>query len=222
MEHEGHRERLRERFLSEELNGFAPHEMLELLLTYAIPRRDTNPIAHRLLDHFGSLHATLEAPVEELQQVEGIGPGAAVLIRSLLPLYRAYEQDKLVKKLSLSTFSAVKEYCVSLFKGVNDEKFYVLCFDAKLNLIQAPLIAEGTVSEVHAHPRLILSALLRNNASSAVLTHNHPGGALYPSEEDRQLTETIRALLDGVGITLHDHLIVSGQNTFSFFENRML
>lgn len=222
MEHEGHRQRLRNRFLSGDLSSFAPHEVLELLLTYAIPRRDTNPIAHKLMDTFGSFHAVLEAPVEELKRVEGIGQNAALLLNLLLPIQRLYEKDKLGKRLSLKTFNEVAQYCVSLVKGIRIERFYVLCFDSRLQLISCQLIAEGTLNEVAVYPRRVLSALLIHNASGAVLCHNHPGGSPTPSNEDIELTQMVNTLLSGVSIRLYDHILVTGTDAFSFHRHGLL
>ncbi len=221
-QHEGHRQRLRERFFKNEMDSFAPHEALELLLTYAIPRRDTNLLAHRLIEHFGTLHAVLEAPLEELTQVDGIGENAAVLVHMLLPLYRMYEQDRLAPSLSLTTFKQVEDFCAGLLKGLNAERFYVLCFDARLKLIQTRLVSEGTLNEVAVYPRRILSILLRHNAAGAVLAHNHPAGTFAPSDADIILTNTLNGLLQGVGIRLYDHILVAGGQTFSFKQNGIL
>ena len=125
-EHAGHRERLRERYKREGLGGFAPHEVLELLLTYAIPRVDTNPLAHALIRRFGSLHAVMEASPAELEQVPGIGPGASTLITLLLPLLRMYEQEKLLPRKKLDTWTELTAYCRSLFLGVTEEQFTIM------------------------------------------------------------------------------------------------
>ena len=122
MDHAGHRERLRRRYAKEGLNGFAPHEALELLLTYAIPRVDTNGLAHALIRRFGSLGAVLEASAAELQQVEGIGPSAATLLSMMVPLLRLYEQEKLRPRLSLNNYGDLAAYCRTLFLGANEEQ----------------------------------------------------------------------------------------------------
>ena len=209
-EHAGHRDRLRKRYEKEGLGGFAPHEVLELLLTYAIPRIDTNPIAHALIRKFGSLHRVLEATPAELQQVEGIGPRAAVLITMLLPVFRMYEQEKLLPQHRLGTYTGLAAYCRTLFLGVSCEQFYVLCFDAKLQLTASVLISSGTPTEVSASPRLIMQELLRHNAACAVLTHNHPSGSPEPSNEDIDLTLELQGILNSVGIRLIDHIIIAG------------
>ena len=137
-EHHGHRERLRQRFERDSgMDSFAPHEALELLLTYAIPRKDTNPIAHRLIDHFGSLHAVLEAPADELTAVPEIGQRAAQLIHMLLPLFRLYENDRLRQRQTLDSYRLVRDYCSSLYHGVTVEKFYLLSLDNRLKLLDA-------------------------------------------------------------------------------------
>lgn len=220
--HAGHRARLKERFCKGEMDAFAPHEALELLLTYAIPRRDTNALAHALIERFGSLHAVLEAPVEELTAVDGIGEHAALLMRLMLPLMRLYDQDKQVKRPSMDTFSQVEDHCRTLFKGVTVERFYVLCFDARLKLIASQMIAEGTLNEVAIYPRRVVSAVLRHNAAGTVLCHNHPGGSPLPSDEDVALTEQIEALVTGVGVRLYDHILIAGDRCFSFFANGLI
>ena len=214
-EHEGHRERLRARFKKEGLDGFALHEALELLLTYAIPRVDTNPIAHALMKRFGSLHGVLEASCAELEQVKGIGPGAAVLISMMLPLFRMYQQEQLQPRRSLDTYSNLAAYCHSLFVGARSEQVYLLCFDAKLSLTATVLLASGTPTEVSANPRLVMQELMRHSAVSAVLTHNHPSLSPLPSSEDIELTMDLQELMRSVGVRLIDHIIIAGDKDYS-------
>lgn len=221
--HEGHRDRLRERFLRDgNMTGFAPHEALELLLTYAIPRRDVNPIAHRLMDHFGSFHAVLEARQEELTEVPEIGPGAAMLIRTLLPLFRMYENDRLAERKVLSSYREARDYCASLFRGVTEERFYLVSLDARLRVIAARAIAEGTVDEVAVYPRQVLSLLLRQNAQGALLTHNHPGQSAEPSRADTEMTDLLSDVMEKVGIRLFDHVICGADGTYSFAQHGLL
>lgn len=214
-EHAGHRERLRARFQREGLSGFAPHEVLELLLTFAIPRVDTNPIAHALIKRFGSLQGVLEASREELEQVAGVGPNASALIAMMVPVMRMYQKDRQRPRKKLNTYAHLAEYCRTLFLGVNCEQFYLLCFDAHLRLAATVRIASGTPTEVSANPRLIMQELMRHNAVSAALTHNHPSGSAAPSAEDLELTMELRRLMNGVGIRLIDHVIIAGQDEYS-------
>ena len=222
-EHQGHRERMRERFERDSgMESFAPHEALELLLTYAIPRKDTNPIAHRLIDHFGSLHAVLEAPADELTAVPEIGQRAAQLIHMLLPLFRLYENDRLRQRQTLDSYRLVRDYCSSLYRGVTVEKFYLLSLDNRLKLLDARVIAEGTLDEVPVYPREVVATLLRQNAAGAVISHNHPGQTCTPSEADIALTRRLRRVLSEIGITLHDHVIIGTDGTYSFAQSGML
>ncbi len=221
-EHSGHRERLRLRFRREGLSGFAPHEVLELLLTYAIPRVDTNPLAHELIRRFGSLSRVLEAAPAELEQVPGIGPHASALLTMLVPLLRVYEQEKLLAKRRLSTYADLAAYCRTLYLGAGGEQFYLLCLDARMNLLSCRLIAQGTPSQVRADPRLIVQELMRWNAVGAVLSHNHPSGSCQPSLEDIDITQEIQRVLSGVGIRLYDHVIIAGAQDYSFFFHHLL
>ena len=214
--HEGHRERIRRRFERDaEMGSFAPHEALELLLTYAIPRKDTNPIAHRLIEHFGSLHAVLEARQDELTAVPEIGGRTAQLIAMLLPMYRLYENDRLKQRLSLDSYRAIRDYCWGLYRGMTVEKLYLISLDSQLKVIDTRLIAEGTLDEVPLYPREIISILLRQNASGAILTHNHPAQRAVPSPEDIRQTRQLSALMNELGIRLYDHVIVGQDGTCS-------
>lgn len=220
--HEGHRERIRQRFSENGLTGFADHEVLELLLTYAIPRVDVNPLAHRLLDHFGSLSAVLEAAPEELMQVDGVGPNAASLIALLLPLYRRYRQDNLKPRLTLNTYGTLTDYCKAMYVGVKEEQAYVLGFDARLRLLGAKRVGTGSPEEVPVLPRRVVQALIQSGAVGAVLTHNHPSGTCAPSQEDIDLTNELFHVLSGMGIRLYDHVIVCGEEIFSFHQAGLL
>jgi len=222
-EHTGHRRRLRARFEQDsDLSSFAPHEALELLLSYAIPRKDTNLIAHRLIERFGSLHAVLEAPLDELTQVSDIGPYAGQLLKLQLPLYRLYENDRLKERARLSSYRLVRDYCAALFTGVTVEKFYLLSLDRDLRLIDAQMIAEGTLTEVPVYPREVVAILLRKNAAGAVLAHNHPGQSADPSREDDALTALLRDILGKLSITLYDHVIVGRNGTYSYAQSGKL
>ena len=222
MDHTGHRERLRQRYQREGLDGFAPHEVLELLLTFAIPRVDTNPLAHELIDRFGSLSAVMEASPAELEQVPGIGRQASTLLTMLLPVFRAYQQEKLKPRGKFDTYANVAAYCRTLYLGSNEEQFYVLSLDAGLNLLAVRRLSEGSPAQVSAHPRAVVQELIRHNAVCAVITHNHPSGSALPSQDDLEVTRSIQTVLDGVGIRLCDHVIIAGCDDYSFFANGLL
>lgn len=221
-QHDGHRERLRERYQKAGLKDFAPHEVLELLLTFAIPRVDVNPISHRLIRRFGSLAAVLEASPEELQQVEGVGPRAAALLSMMVPLFQQYELSRLLPREQLNNFGQMIAYCCALFLGDSNESFYMVSLDARLNVLAAEQISRGTPTEVSVIPRTVVREALRRNAVGVVITHNHPSGACTPSQEDVDVTEEIRSALASVGIQLYDHVIVAGYDQYSFRRNGLL
>lgn len=220
--HDGHRERLRQRYAANKLDDFAPHEVLELLLTYAIPRVDVNPISHALIRRFGSLSSVLEASPEELQQVEGVGARAAALISMMVPLFQQYERSKLTPKCRLDRYDQVMDYCRTLFMGAMDEEFYVITLDAKLNVIAAEKVSRGTPTQVAIAPRVVVREALRRNAVGVVIAHNHPSGAAYPSQEDLDVTRDIQAALDSVEIRLYDHVIIAQNERYSFQRHGVL
>ncbi len=208
--HEGHRQRLRDRFLQDGLDGFAPHEILELLLCYAIPQRNVNPLAHALLLHFGSLHSVFEAMPEQLQEVEGIGPYAASFLHLMAPLGRRIELSRMGQKPSLQNPADAQAYCVHLLSGLHHEHFYLLALNAQMQLLGTVQIGKGSLSEVPAYPRLAVEAAIRHNAHSVILCHNHPGGSAIPSQADLNATSQLVNVLSGIDVPVMDHIIVAG------------
>lgn len=206
--HEGHRDRMRGRYLSEGLEGFAPHEALELLLFYAIPRRNTNPVAHALMDAFGSLRGVLEASPQDLKRVPGVGESAAVLLSLAGRLWRSAETG--AGRTVLLTRMDAARYCTALLSGEKYELFCVLSLNASMELLHTERVAVGSVSDVPSYPRKVAEAALRAGATGVVLCHNHPGGVAEPSNEDIASTQQIGAMLSAMGICLYDHLIVAG------------
>ncbi len=221
-EHAGHRQRLRQRFARAGLAGFAHHEVLELLLTYAIPRRDTKPLARALLQRFGTLHGVLQATQQELSGVQGIGENAATLIALMLPLFQQYQLSQQQESPQLLTEEARMAYCTALMAGERYERLYALALDARGRLVHRALISTGDEGETAVYPRLIVSALLSAGAAGAVLCHNHPDGEARPSAADRQMTTALAALLQPLNIQLVDHLITAGSAAYSFRENGLL
>ena len=205
---EGHRKRIRERFINGGLETFQDYEILELLLTYAIPRVDTKPIAKQLIAHFGSFHAVLEATVPELTAVKGIGENSAVFISMLLQVYRAYERDRRAEKEPLSSVDRVKEHCRGLFVGEREEKLYLICLNARLKPVADVLVCSGTVNGISVLSRQIAAEAMRHSAIGVILTHNHPAGGTEPSAEDLRFTEDCRRALNALDIRLYDHIIV--------------
>jgi len=215
--HKGHRERLRKRFIKEGLDNFADHQVLELLLFHAIPRIDTNPIAHRLIKKFGSLSAVLEASTEDLSAVEGMGENAAIFLSIIPPLTRRYLSDRIKHtRRPLNTSEAAAEYLIPLMSGRSEEVFYVVCLNSQLRVLYPELISEGTVKDALVHPRHVVEAAVRHKAASVILSHNHPSGSPKPSTHDHKLTRTLVQALGGINVHVVDHIIVAGQQIYSF------
>lgn len=222
MEHEGHRRRMRERYLSQGLDGFAQHEILELLLFYAIPQKNVNPLAHALIDRFGSLHAVLGATPRQLMQVEGIGEYAATFLSLLGPVARMAERSREGQRVRLSNRKAAVNYCIRLLAGEKREMFYAVCLNGQMDTLGDALIAKGSLSDVPAYPRIVADAALTHNAHGVLLCHNHPGGSVTPSQADLDATDTLHRLLSEIEVVLVDHIIVSGQEALSMARNGMI
>lgn len=215
--HDGHRDRLRLRFLKEGLDGFEDHQVLELLLFHAIPRRDTNPIAHRLIRRFGGLSAVLEADPKDLASVEGVGPTAAAFLSVIPQITRRYLHGKVRhSRMTLNTSESAAEYLISLMAGRPEEVFYVICLDSRLRVLYPALISEGTVKDALVHPRKVAEAAVRHRAASVILAHNHPAGSARPSVHDHKLTRNLVQTLGGINIQVVDHIIVAGEQIYSF------
>lgn len=215
--HSGHRERLRSRFLSEGLDGFEDHQVLELLLFQVIPRHDTNPVAHLLIRRFGSLSAVLEADPKDLASVKGVGPNAAVFLSMIPGVTRRYFHDRVRHAgRKLNTSEAAAEYLVPLMAGRPEEVFYLICLDSRLKVLYPALISEGTVKEALIHPRHVVEAAVRHKAASAILAHNHPAGTVRPSGHDHAITKRLVQALGAIQIQVVDHIIVAGEQIYSF------
>ena len=218
--HAGHREKLRDRFINEKgFEHFEDHQILELLLFYANARSDTNPVAHDLLDHFGSLKGVLEARPEQLMQVPGIGKQQAVLLSMVVPLTRVWHRCAMETPTRIGNSREAENYCLSILAGERTERFYVISLNAKCNVLGRRKISEGSLSEVSAYPRMVMETALNYNAHSVLLCHNHPGGTCAPSPEDVASTLQLQRLLNGVGILVLDHVIVAGDRTYSMIQH---
>lgn len=218
--HDGHRGRLREKFIKYGLNNFAEHETLELLLTYAIPRRDTNGIAHTLLDRYGSLRAVLEADVRDLMIIEGVGENAAVFLSLLRELERCLMLSPHKKRILLNTPQRTGEYMRALLSGRRYEEFYVICLDARMGLIHSERLNVGNVSEVVAYPRFVVDVARRQASHSVIISHNHPSGTLSPSRADFDIGIKVAEALEACGIAYLDHFIVTNEGYFSMKANQ--
>lgn len=217
--HDGHRQRLKERYRSEGLDNFDELQVLELLLFYCIPRQDTNPIAHRLLNHFGSLAQVLEAPVGELEKVPGLGPNAAMFLHLVRDAGRYYQVNRSRQEKILTTTEKCGDYLASFFVGRRNETVFLLCLDAKCKVLCCKEIGEGSVNSAGVPVRRIVETALGVNATTVILAHNHPSGLALPSSEDVQTTHRVAAALDTVDITLADHIIVADSDYVSLAQS---
>lgn len=220
--HAGHRRRLKQRYLDEGLDSFTEHQILELLLFYALPQGDTNPLAHRLLEYYGSLAAVLDAEYEDLQQLTGLGPHAALLLSLLPDLWRRYRLSAQSPRPAFSNREQVAQYVQTLFIGSTYEVFYLICLNKRNLVTQAVKINEGTLDGVGIEPRLVAEAALRHRAKNVILAHNHPGGSLKPTSTDLYLTNQLAAVLAGLDIGVLDHIIVAGDQYLSFWEKGLM
>lgn len=214
-EHAGHRQRMRERFEKNGLNGFSEHEMLEMLLFYAIPQRNTNPLGHQLLNRFGSLHGVMDATLEELCEVDGIGRHAATLIVLVSKLMREVQNSRQKTKKTIKNRWEAQEHCEQLLRGLQDEYLYAVCLNGQMELVADAMVSHGTVSEVQAYPREVAKAVLRHNARVVVLCHNHPGGNAIPSVQDLDMTRQLSEMLARMDVILADHIIVTETESIS-------
>ena len=219
--HDGHRQRKKQQFLQHGLDGFADHEVLELALFYAIPRRDTNETAHRLLQKFGSLQEVFFAPVEELQKVEGVGENAAVLLHLLPELYRRSCLST-KEEVIVNSVESAGRFFSRLLSGERREVLYQLCLDAKGKVLSHKRLASGTVSMAPVSIREVVENALHTDASVVMLGHNHPSGIALPSEEDREITVRIQQALAALGIRLADHIIVADNDFVSMADSGLL
>jgi DNA repair protein RadC len=220
--HEGHRQRVKTRYLTEGLDAFEDHQVLEMLLFFCIPMKDTNELAHKMIAEFGSLAALFEADPKDICKRSGVSDNTAILISLIPSLSRRYFKGKWGDKPVLNSSAKAGEYAVALFAGRTYETFFVICLDLRNRVNYAALVHEGTLNEVAVYPRLIIEMVLRHQANSVILAHNHPGGSLNPSDDDIELTKKIKAALEPISVKVVDHIIAAGDTYMSFKERGLL
>lgn len=219
--HIGHRDRMKKRFLEHGLDTFDELHTLELILFYAISRRDVNPLAHRLLDTFGSLAAVLDAPAEELMKVEGVGENTAVFLKLLPQIGRRYEISRSAK-IRLDSSKKAGEYLMPRFLTESGEAVYMVCLDAKCEVLYCGCIGRGSLQETGVDLRKIVELALRYNAGSVILAHNHPSGIALPSGADVETTRRLSEALRVVHVRLADHIIVAADDFVSMADSGII
>lgn len=218
----GHRKRLRGRFTTSGLEGLLPYEVLELLLSFAIPRRDVKDRAKNLLEAFGSLKGVLDAEFTELCAVEGIGERSATLLKLCRDLSVLYLKQKAVEKQHISSTEELLAFCRMAMGSKKDEEFVVIFLDSQNKIIEVETIQKGIVNKAVVYPRQILERALARKAAAIILAHNHPSGNVRPSEADLTLTKTIQETARILDILVHDHIIVGEDRVFSFRQEGLL
>jgi len=220
--HKGHRQRLRDKFRASGLDAFMDHEVLEFLLTYAIPRRDTKPIAWEMIKKFGSLSAALDAKPHELAEVEGLGEEAALYVTFLRALLRRYFFDEIKQRETIKSPEDVVQYCRASLEGEKDEIFEVIYLTTRNSVIGTEQVSSGTIDRTSVSPRRVVENALKARAAALIFVHNHPSGNPYPSKEDICLTEELMRAANTLGLSVHDHLIVGKNSYYSFKANGLL
>lgn len=219
--HENHRQRMKARYLAEGLDSFSRHNVLEFLLFYAIPRKDTNEIAHALIKRFGSFAGVLEASVEELTTVNGISEHSAILIHSILPIMRHYNRDKFCEASSpCDTFDKLAGYARSQFIGAKREQVKVVLFDDSMQIIGCEALPDGIPGKAEMDARMILEAAIRYGSAHIALLHNHMGPYAFPSREDYECGYRLKTICESVGIRLVAHLIVADESVISLLDDK--
>jgi len=218
----GHRRRLKEKYLSSGITAFHPYEAVELLLTFAVPRRDVKPLAKELLRRFGSLRGVLQSDAEELLAVQGLGGHAVTLIKLVQDLGDAALKEKARDRMQISCTQELLDYCRCAMGGLKEEQFRIIYLDTRNRMMDVDILEKGVVNQAVVYPRKVIEHALKRKASALILVHNHPSGHVVPSEADIRLTRTIEEAARVLDILIHDHLIVGEEKVFSFREEGMM
>ena len=215
----GHRQRIKEKYEKSGIDGWLDYEVLELALSYAIPRKDTKPIAKELISRFKTINGVLDSDIKELRTINGISNHIALFLNLLKDIAILYLEKGLHNKDLLSSPQVVYDYLKASLKGAVDEEFKTLFLDSRNQLIAVETLKTGTVNRSVVYPRKIVERALYNHAAGVVIAHNHPAGTLQPSQDDIKITNAIKTALETVDIVLLDHIIIGGNGYFSFKAN---
>lgn len=216
--HEEHRKRMREKFLSGGIDSLNPHEILEIILYYSIPRKNTNLIAHRLIGAFGSLSNVFSADIEDLKNIEGIGESSAVLIKTIDALSDIRQKLRWSEQPVLENHIEMGTYLLDMIGQRDEECFFLLCLDIRGKVISFSELEKGNISSSYVDTRRALECAIRSRAASVVLAHNHPTGTLIPSSSDIEITKNLQKAFEAVEISFTDHFIVGGGGFVSLTE----
>jgi DNA repair protein RadC len=220
--HLGHRARMREKLLASGAEALLDHEMLEMLLFLALPRRDTKPIARALLSRFGSFANAIAAPVQELRQVEGLGEAGIAALKTVQGAALRLSRAEIMERPVLNNWDRLLAYLSAAMTRERVEQFRILFLDTRNRLIADEQQARGTVNHTPVYPREVVKRALELQATALILVHNHPSGDPTPSRADLDMTQEIKAAAGSLGIVLHDHLVMGNGRHLSFRREGLL
>ena len=221
-DYKGHRQRLKKKFAESGITALHDYEVVELLLSYALPRKDVKPLAKDLFRQFGSFKGMMDAERESLEKVKGIGAHAAILLKLIKEAGTLYLKEKAKEKPQIACTSELLNYCKTYMGGLADERFCVIYLDAQNRMTDIETIQEGIVNQAVVYPRKVLENALKKKASAVILVHNHPSGHVKPSDADIRLTKTIQDTAKILDIIVHDHVIIGENRFFSFREEGLM
>ena len=218
----GHRERLRKKFMTAGMDALHDHEVLELILTYVVRQQDVKDRAKELLREFGSLKEVVDAEIEDLEKVPGIGKNSAIFLKLVKEIAALYLKQKAKEKRQVSCTTELLDFCRTVMGAKKDEEFCVIYLDAQNQIIEFETIQKGIVNQAVVYPRQVLESALKKKASAIILAHNHPSGHVRPSDADIRLTKTIQETAKVLDILVHDHIIIGENRFFSFREEGLM
>ncbi|HLB25853.1 MAG TPA: DNA repair protein RadC [Nitrospirota bacterium] len=217
-----HRQRMKEKFKKSGLESFHDYEALELLLTYAIPRRDVKPLAKALIDKYGGFQAVMDAPVEALTVFPGLGEHSAILIKVAKECSDLYLKRRVVKKPRVCCAPDLINYCRMSMAGLKDEQFRVVFLNTQNEIIEIETIQEGTIDQSVVYPRKVMERALHYKAAALIFVHNHPGGKVKPSYADKEITNSLVTAAKSMDIEVHDHIIIGKEGYYSFRDSGLI
>lgn len=218
--HKNHRQRMFDRYAQDGFSNFEDHEILEMLLYFSIPRRNTNDIGHALLNEFGSFKAVMDADYEMLMRVDGVGPYAAFLIKLISEAARRYALSALKPEKRYTEIGQIALMLHRMYIGVTREQLYMLLFNNRMNLLDRVLVSEGGVTSTNIPLNKVNDLIVKKKAAAIILVHNHPDGLAVPSQNDLDVTDAVRQLLEAIDITLVEHLIIADNRFYPIMKHR--
>ena len=221
-DNEGHRQRLREKFLKNGLDGFLDYEIIELLLTLGTPRSDCKQSAKDALKKFESLKSVLEATPAELKKIKGIGDNNVFGLKIAQAVSRRYLADKIINKDFIRSADEVKEYLQHELRDKNREVFVAIYLNGRNQIIKMEELFQGTISTSAVYPREVVKRALENDAAAIVFVHNHPSGNPNPSQDDLSITKKLKDALISIDVSVHDHIIIAGNDVYSFADHGLI